>query len=239
MAWENHFLDALGAADLRLLRPHMTPVTLVRNETLDEPGEPVSHVYLPVDSILSVVTVMRSGAQVESRTIGRESGYGLLHALGSPISFERMLVQVGGAAWRAPLRVMRNAAIESPSLMQAIVQHAQATIIQAAQSTACNSLHPAEQRLCRWLLMTHDRLGSEVLPLTQEHLSIMLGVQRTTVTAIASQLQERGAISYVRGKITIHDRPAIERCACECYEAIQRGAAQMLGEFVEGAARAR
>ncbi|MDB5465481.1 MAG: transcriptional regulator, Crp/Fnr family, partial [Phenylobacterium sp.] len=100
--------------------------------------------------------------------------------------------------------------------------------IQSAQSTACNTLHSAEQRLCRWLLLTQDRLRSEVVPLTQEHLAIMLGVQRTTVTAVASQLQGRGAISYVRGKITIRDRPDLLRGACECYEAIQRGAAAML-----------
>jgi CRP-like cAMP-binding protein len=229
MVLENHFLNALSASDLQVLRPHLAAATLVRNDILSEAGEPISQIYLPTASILSVVTVMRSGAQVESRTIGRESGFGLLHALGSPVSFERMLVQVGGAALRMPLRIMREAAFESRTLMQAIVQHAQATIIQSAQATACNSLHPAEQRLCRWLLMTQDRLGSDVVPLTQEHLSIMLGVQRTTVTAIASQLQERGAISYVRGKITILDRPFIERCACECYAAVQRGVEQMLG----------
>jgi len=228
MPWENHFLDSLEPPDLRALRPHLETVDLVRNQVLDEAGEKIDQVVLPVDAILSVVTVMRDGSQVESRTIGRESGYGLLHVLGSPYSFERMLVQVGGSAWRAPLPVLREAALASPSLARAIVQHAQATIVQTAQNTACNILHPAEQRLCRWLLLTHDRLRSNVLPLTQEHLSIMLGVQRTTVTAVASQLQERGAISYVRGKITILDRTALERRACECYEAVRRGAEDIL-----------
>ena len=230
MAWGNHFLDTLSAADLRTLRPQLTPVTLARNEILVEAGRPIAHVYFPVDAILSVVTVMRSGAQVESRTIGRETGFGLLHALGSPMSFERMIVQVAGGAWRMPLKALRAAAAGSPGLVAGIVQHAQASIIQAAQSAACNSLHPAEQRLCRWLLLTQDRLDSDVVPLTQEHLSIMLGVQRTTVTTIASQLQERGAISYVRGKITVVDRAALERCACECYRAIQQGVTTLLGE---------
>lgn len=229
MAWENHFLDSLNAGDLRALRPHIVAVNLTRNAVLDEAGQPIAFVYLPVDSILSVLTVMRTGAQVESRTIGRESGYGLLQALGSPISFERMIVQVGGSAWRLPLAEMRQAALASPSLVQAIVHHAQASIVQASQNSACNSLHPAEQRLCRWLLLTQDRLGSSVLPLTQEHLSVMLGVQRTTVTAIATQLQERGAISYVRGKITVLQRDALERCACECYAAIQHGVTMLLG----------
>src|SRR5437867_3211991 len=110
MAWENHFLDKLGAADVRMLRPHMTAANLARNDVLEEAGEPVSLIHLPVDAVLSVVTVMRSGARVESRTVGRESGYGLLHALGSPISFERTTVQVGGGAWRIPLRAVQEAA---------------------------------------------------------------------------------------------------------------------------------
>lgn len=228
MAWSNHFLDSLEPGDLAALRPHLTKVALQRNDLLDEAGKTIVDVYLPIDCILSIVTVMRDGAQVESRTIGRESGYGLLHALGSPISYERMIVQVSGRAWRLPLERLREAAEASPKLTRCIVHHAQATIIQAAQSTACNSLHSAEQRLARWLLLTQDRLASDLLPLTQEHLSIMLGVQRTTVTAIASELQARGVISYVRGKITVEDRPALERTSCECYEAIQRGVEHML-----------
>jgi hypothetical protein len=228
MPWANHFLDALSAADRRALRPHLTPVNLARDQLLDDVDQPVSFVYLPVDAILSAVTVMRSGAQVESRTIGRESGYGLLHALGSPVSFERMVVQVGGASWRIPAKALREAAKTRPTLVEAIIRHAQATVVQAAQNIACNSLHPAEQRLCRWLLLTQDRLGSDVLPLTQQHLSIMLGVQRTTVTAIASQLQQRGAISYVRGKITMIDRRKVQRYACECYAAVQTGVAALI-----------
>ena len=115
-----------------------------------------------------------------------------------------------------------------------VVRHAQASLLQAAQSTACNTLHRAEQRLCRWLLLTQDRLGSDVVPLTQEHLAIMLGVQRTTVTATASQLQERGVIAYSRGKIRVLDREAMKRCACECYEAIQQGASIILQEPMAG-----
>jgi CRP-like cAMP-binding protein len=231
MAWDNHFLDSLDAGDISALRPHLEEVTLERNALLTEAGERISAVYLPTTSILSVITVMKDGGQVESRTIGRESGFGLLHALGSPLSFERMVVQVGGQLWRLPLEVLRRESEARPSLRRTVVHHAQATLIQSAQATACNSLHGAEQRLCRWLLLTQDRLGSNVVPLTQEHLSIMLGVQRTTVTALASELQARGFISYVRGKITILDRPALERCTCECYGAMQRGAAALLKDL--------
>lgn len=233
MAWDNHFLDSLEAKELSGLAPSLIQVTIERNQLLDDAGKSVAFIYLPIDCILSVLTVMKDGSQVESRTIGREGGYGLLQALGSPLSYERTLCQVGGRAWRTPLTELRKAAERSVKLRDAIVRHAQASLLQAAQSTACNTLHRAEQRLCRWLLLTQDRLGgSEVVPLTQEHLAIMLGVQRTTITALASQLQDRGVIAYARGRIRILDRGGLERCTCECYAAIRRGAAQMLGEDV-------
>ncbi|WP_395673960.1 Crp/Fnr family transcriptional regulator [Phenylobacterium sp.] len=221
MTFGNHFLDSLSLRDVAALRPHLTEVELARNTRLGEPGEPVVDIHLPIDAVLSVVTVMRDGAQVESRTIGRESGYGLLHALGSPIAYERMLIQVGGRSWRLPAERVREAVQSSPGLAAAIVQHAQATLLQTAHAAACNSLHSAERRLCRWLLMTQDRVGSDVLPLTQEHLSIMLGVQRTTVTVLASGLQARGMISYARGRITVRNRPGLEAAACECYAAVR------------------
>ncbi len=217
----NHFLDSLHAQDLAAIEPRLERVSLKRDDVLTQTGAPVTHVFLPIDCILSVVTVMKDGAQIESRTIGRESGYGLLHSLGSRLSYETMLVQVPGDAWRLPTAELQAAAAKSSSLTRAIVQHAQATTVQAARAAACNALHPAEKRLCRWLLMTQDRLDSDLVPLTQEHLSIMLGVQRTTVTGIASGLQARGAIRYSRGRIRILDRGSLESCACECYGAIQ------------------
>jgi CRP-like cAMP-binding protein len=230
MAWDNGFLDSLEPADIARLEPHLRDVALSRNELLSEAGRQIVDVHLPINCILSVITVMQDGSQVESRTIGRESGYGLLHALGSPISYERMVVQVSGRCFTLPLMTLRAVADESPQLTRCIVHHAQATLIQSAQSTACNSLHTAEQRLGRWLLLTQDRLRSDILPLTQEHLAIMLGVQRTTVTAVASEMQARGLISYVRGKITVLDRDGLKRQSCECYDAIERGVA-MLGGF--------
>jgi CRP-like cAMP-binding protein len=234
MQYGNHFLDCLSGPDLDGLRPHLAQTRVERNQLLDDALRPISHVYLPVDCILSVLTVMRDGSQVESRTIGREGGYGLLQAVGAPITYERTICQVGGRTWRVPLDAMRQAARQSNGIREAIVRHAQASLLQAAQSTACNTLHRAEQRLCRWLLLTQDRLGSDVVPLTQEHLAIMLGVQRTTVTAAASQLQERGVIAYSRGKIRVLDREAMQRCACECYEAIEQGAALILQDPMVG-----
>ena len=136
---------------------------------------------------------------------------------------------MGGEVYAIRISVLAEAAATSPSLVSTIVSFAQASLIQSAQTTACNALHDAEQRLCRWLLMTRDRLGSEVLPLTQEHLSIMVGVQRTTVTAIASALQARGVVAYSRGKIRITDTAAIRAIACECYASIDQGVDLMVG----------
>ena len=177
---------------------------------------------------------MRDGRQVESRTIGRESGFGLLHALGSLVSYERVIVQVPGPACRLPVKTLAAAVRTSPTMLEEVARHAQASIIQSAQATACNALHDVEGRMCRWLLMTQDRLMSSQVPLTQEHLSIMLGVQRTTVTAVAQELQEANLISYSRGKIRILSREGLQRRACECYAAIENAAARMVGETEPG-----
>jgi CRP-like cAMP-binding protein len=230
MGPENHFLTSLSQADRRALDPGLSLIELERGQVLAEPGLMVTYVWLPQGSVISIVTLMRDGRAVESRTIGLESGFGLLNALGSRLSYERVTVQIPGPTWRISADALGAAARQSPSLVKSIVVHGQATLVQAAQQTACNALHGVDSRLCRWLLLTQDRVQADILPLTQEHLAIMLGVQRTTVTAAASQLQDRGSITYTRGKIRILDRPAVEACACECYEAIRRGAALMLGD---------
>lgn len=170
----NRFLQALSPADATLLQPNLQLRVLGRDEIVAKEGAVVPRVCLPTTAILSVVAVMRDGRRVETRTIGFEGGFGLLHALGSPLSFERVIIQVGGEGYQMPLPALARAARASPTLASQIVSFAQASLIQSAQTTACNALHDTEQRLCRWLLMTRDRLGAEVLPLTQEHLSVML-----------------------------------------------------------------
>jgi CRP-like cAMP-binding protein len=226
---ENRFLSTLGRADAALLGPALRARSLARDDLVASEGRPVERVLLPVNCILSVIAVLRDGREVETRTIGFEGGYGLLHALGSPLSYERVIAQVAGDAYELPIAVLAQAAQASPSLVNHIVNFAQASLIQSAQTTACNAIHSAEQRMCRWLLMCQDRLGSEVLPLTQEHLSIMLGVQRTTVTAIAKDLQGRGLIINGRGRIRIIDREGLKRIVCECYEALEDSVAKMVG----------
>jgi CRP-like cAMP-binding protein len=228
MVQRNHFLRSLSKADLALVQPGLEEVVLARDQILARTGRPVDMVYLPIDCVISVVVEMRDGRAVESRTIGCEGGYGLLHAVGSPMSFESVTCQISGVAFRTPLTMLRDAASRSYSLVETIARHAQASLLQSAQSTACNSLHTAEERLCRWLLLTRERKGSDILPLTQEHLSIMLGVQRTTITAVAQSLQARGLVSYSRGRIRLLEVQGLKDVSCECYDAIEENARRIL-----------
>ena len=227
MKLANHFLDALRPADLMLIRRHLTHVKLSRETTLAAAGQRVDAVVLPVNCVISVVAVMNDGRSVETRTIGCESGFGLLHGIGSTLAFENAFVQIAGDAWRLPVADLRAAAEGSPALVHDLACHAQATLFQSTQSAACNTLHSAEQRLARWLLLTRERTGGDIMPLTQEHLATMLGVQRTTVTAIASGLQQRGLVAYSRGRIRITDRTGLISVACECYEAIEQAGERM------------
>lgn len=231
MSWSNHFLNALQPEVIESLRPHIKRIKLQRHQLIVEADETVAHVILPIDSIVSVIAVMGDGREIESRTIGCESGFGLLHALGSRVALERVVVQVAGDGYQIPVGKLAELSRQHPSLIGAIVAHAQATIVQATQSTACNALHSAEARLSRWLAMTQDRLSGNVVPLTQEHLAVMVGVQRTTVTALALDLQARGIIHYRRGNIAILDREALLRSSCECYDIITKASAKILASF--------
>lgn len=173
---------------------------------------------------------MEDGQGVEACTIGHESGYGLLNALGSSIAVDRVIAQVPGACLKLPTAKLKSVAAASPHLTDLIVRHVQGTVAQTQQSVACNALHHVEARLCRWLLMSADRMLNGKLPLTQEFLGFMLGVQRTTVTGVARSLQSAGLIRYARGQIEILDRPGLEEGACECYAVVRNKQAQLLGE---------
>jgi CRP-like cAMP-binding protein len=228
----NLFLRHLSVHDFERLLPDLQRTRLNANVVVTEDETIIGMALLPIDCILSVITVTRDGRQVESRTIGRESGFGLLHALGSPYSYEKVLTQVAGEVWSTPLDALYRLATQSPSALKTIAAFAQATIIQSTVSVACNALHKVEHRLARWLLITQDRLQSDVVPLTQEHLSIMLAVQRTTVTAAAIRLQNQGLISYSRGRIRVLDRDGLIRASCECYEQMEDGVRRLTGERI-------
>ena len=224
----NHFLDHLEDETLRLFRPYLVDVRLDRDQVVATPGSELDLVCFPVSAVLSVVTTMKGGEHIEACTIGYESAYGLLNALGSSVAIDRVVALVPGRAYKMPTFRLRAAAVLSSNITDLVIRHAQANAAQAQQSVACNALHTVEARLCRWLLMTQDRTLNDRLPLTQEFLSFMLGVQRTTVTGVARTLQQAGLIQYSRGQIKILDRDGLKAGACECYQAVCEKYAHLL-----------
>jgi len=207
----------------------MVEVTWGPGEMLYDVGGVVSHAHFPSSAGLSLVSVMADGTCVECATVGFESAVGLLPALSGGCSSTRTFVQLSGSGISIPAEALRNRAAESPELVDLLLRFAQVVIAQEEQSVACNALHSPEPRLARWILQSQDRLNMKVLPLTQDYLAIMLGVQRTTVSAAASQLRDEGLIRYSRGQLQILDRPRLERRSCECYEAVKRVHARLLG----------
>jgi len=225
----NHVLSAMAPADRQAITPHLQAVELASGEILYEPGYEVDWVYFPTTAVLSVITVMADGRTVESDTVGRESAVGLLSALAASISVTRTFTQIPGHAVKLSATRLRRRAEESADLRRLLILHAQANLAQAHQSVACNALHDLDQRLCRWLLMSHDRTGGDDVRLTHQFLATMLGVQRTTVTEALGAMTAAGLVGQGRGAIRILDRARLEAQVCECYEAVLANLRQLIG----------
>jgi CRP-like cAMP-binding protein len=218
----NRLLASLKPVERSILESTMSAVLLNRGDVLFEPGEDVSHSYFPGPGVVaSLVVTMADGRAVEAATIGREGAIGGIVSAGSKPAFARAVVQIGGTALRIETTQLEAAKERSSVIRDLFNRYADTLIAQTMQSVACNALHAIDARLCRWLLTTHDRVDSDEIALTQEYLAEMLGVQRTTVSGVARLLQERGLIAYSRGRMVVLDRPAIEQCACECYQVVQ------------------
>jgi CRP-like cAMP-binding protein len=195
-------------------------VSLKRAEIIFEPNEPFEKVIFPTGCIVSVVLEMSAGETAEVGLVGREGMTGLSIALGQSTAQQRAIVQVPGTAQCLAVSDFRSVLKTEPELKAAALRYAQATINMTTYLSACNALHATNERCARWLLMAHDRVNDDVILLTQEFLSQMLGVQRTGVNVAASTLQEAGFISYARGHITVRKRGGLESAACECYESL-------------------
>jgi CRP-like cAMP-binding protein len=219
---ENRLLAALQPADFSLLAPNLKDVSMVLGDVLQEAGEATKYVYFPQVGMISLLAVMQNGSAVETATVGREGATGAMSGLGSRIAPHRSVVQIEGSASRIAVARFEAAVNGSASIKDLIVRYNDVLMMMVQQSAGCNALHALESRLCRWLLQTRDRCESDRLPLTQEFLSQMLGVRRTTLTLIARELQAAGLIRYRRGLIDILDRSGLEAKACECYAAIRR-----------------
>ena len=225
----NLFLDNLAAPVLEVLRPTLTRVSLRGGRVISDRDEALDAIIFPVSSILSVVLEMSDGDTAEVGIIGREGMNGLPIVLGTSRVDQRTVVQVPDTALRMPVADFRVAVERESDLKASALRYAQATLMTTSQMSACNTLHPTNERCARWLLMAHDRVNADQLALTQEFLSQMLGVRRGAVTLAASALQEAGFISYTRGLINVLNRSGLEAAACECYEAIERNWAAIMG----------
>ncbi len=230
----NALLDHLDDVEYGLLERHLTEKFLERDTVTHNPGDRMDTVYFPNGAILSVITLMEDGRGVESSTIGRESAQGLLAAFGSHKAYNRVIVQVPGQSFMMPTARLKDVIAKNPAIADHLIRHVQGNTAQVEQSVACNALHTVEQRLCRWILMSADRGDGKVVPLTQEYLAIMLGVQRTTVTQAARTLQGAGLINYARGAIEIVNRRGLEDTVCECYGVVRQKFELLLGPAKNG-----
>src|SRR3954454_5576221 len=229
----NAVLAALSHADNAALRPHLKAVQLSQTLVLFEAGEPIKAIYFPTTAVISLVVTLSTGEVVEAAMVGKDGVVAAASAIGARISLCRAIVQLGGSAFMCEPDALRSTALQSHSLLSVLIRHEQAVYGQAQQSAACMATHDVQSRLCRWLLRARDLSGGDDLPFTQEFLAEMLGVRRTSVTAVALTLQEAGIVRYARGKIEILDLEGLRECACECYETVKGQYRQLLGPAPE------
>jgi len=219
----NRLLATFSPADRAILEGAAEVVELERDSVLFDAGSEVQACYFPgPGAMISLVLFMQDGRSVEVATIGKEGAAGGIVSCGSAPAFARCVVQMSGPALRVPLAAIESAKSRSAHVRSIFCRYADALLAQVMQSVACNAFHAIEARCCRWLLTAHDRVEGTVIPLTQEYLAEMLGVQRTSVSPIAKNLQDKGLIRYRRGRIEILDRAQLERSACECYGGVER-----------------
>jgi CRP-like cAMP-binding protein len=226
----NRLLSLLSDDDYELLRPHLSHVTFDYKKSLYEASRPIDHVYFPIDGVASLVVTTAEGASAEVGTIGSEGIVGLPVVLGDREAPSAVYVQVPGMALQMDARVFRDQLDRSPALNLIMLRYAHAFFNQVAQSAACIHLHRVEQRCCRWLLMTRDRMPSGDFLLTHEFLGMMLGVRRTTITDVMGILQKAGLVRYRRGHVTILDHEALRQRACECYDISKLEFDRLLGD---------
>jgi CRP-like cAMP-binding protein len=226
----NRLLDLLEPADLDLLRPHLKRMPLEYRQPLIEQNHPISTVYFPLSGVASLVNTMANGTAAEVGTIGNEGMVGVPILFGDKLGPTSVYVQVPGETLHMPAAEFAKVLTGSYRIHVVMLHYAHALFNQVTQSAACNRLHHIEQRCCRWLLMTHDRVHTDKFLLTQEFLGMMLGVRRTSVTVAASGLKRKKLIDYSRGHVTILDREGLLKCSCECYAINKREFDRLLGE---------
>lgn len=226
-------LSALPAEERTRLFPHLELVPMPLGEVLSEPGMKMNHVYFPTTSIVSLLYVMENGASAEIAVVGNEGIVGVSLFMGGETTTSRAVVQSAGYAYRLTGQLLKDAFFFAGPMQRLLLRYTQALLTQMSQTAVCNRHHTVDQQLCRWLLLSLDRLSSNELTMTQELIANMLGVRREGVTEAAGQLQRAGLIHYSRGKISVIDRPGLEERVCECYQVVKTEFDRLLPEINE------
>jgi CRP-like cAMP-binding protein len=219
---QNHLLAALPEADYARILPDLERVSLPLGDVLSEPGIQMRHVYFPTTAIVSLLYVMENGASAEVAVVGNEGVVGVSLFMGGETTTSRAIVQSAGHAYRMKGQLLKDVFYRAGPMQLLLLRYTQALLTQMTQTAVCNRHHSVDQQLCRWLLLSLDRLQSNELVMTQELIANMLGVRREGVTEAAGKLQKAGLIHYSRGKITVVDRPGLEARVCECYAVVKK-----------------
>lgn len=227
---QNQLLAALPTAEFERLSPHLELVPMRLGEVLSESGDPMRHAFFPSSAIISLHYVMENGASAEVAGVGNEGMLGISLFMGGQTTLNRAVVQTAGHAYRLPARLLMEEFNRSGLMLRLLLRYTQALITQMAQTAACNRHHSVLQQLCRWLLLTLDRMPSNDMVMTQELIAGMLGVRREGVTQAAGTLRDLGVISYRRGHITVLDRALLTVHVCECYGVVKNEFARLLDD---------
>lgn len=230
----NHLLAALPAAEFERLAPHLELVPMALGEVLYESGGQLTHVYFPTTSIVSLLYVLENGGSAEIAIVGNEGILGISLFMGGETTPSRAVVQSAGFGYRLSSRILKEEFRRAGPLMHLLLRYTQALITQMSQTAVCNRHHSVDQQLCRWLLLSLDRLSSDSLTMTQELIANMLGVRREGVTEAAGKLQREGLIHYARGRIEVLNRHGLEKTVCECYGVVKREFDRLLSDIPNG-----
>jgi CRP-like cAMP-binding protein len=226
---KNRLLAALPREDYERILPSLGYVSFKLGEIVYESGGQMAYIYFPTNAIISLLYLMENGSSAEMGMAGKEGLVGVALFMGGNTMPNRAVVQSAGGAVRMKADALREEFARGGMFQRLLLRYTQALLTQMSQTAVCNRLHTIEQQLCRWLLLSHDRLDSDELVMTQELIANMLGVRREGVTHAAGRLQEGGLISYVRGRITVLDRRGLEAAVCECYKVVKDEYDRLLG----------
>ena len=225
----NQILRGLPPAERERLYPHLRLVTMPLGTVIYESGARLRHIYFPTDCIVSLLYVLKNGASAEIAVVGNEGAVGVSLFMGGETTPSRAVVQSAGHAYRLTGARLNQEFQRHGQMLHVLLRYTQSLITQMAQTAVCNRHHALDQQLCRWLLLSLDRLRSNELKMTQELIASMLGVRREGVTEAAGRLQKLGVIRYARGRITVLDRPRLEKLSCECYAVVKAESDRLLG----------